>query len=196
MLTAGIRKNFGAHTAARAHDAGVRVLAQAKTSTPCGAAPVWFETDAIEFLGNPALADEIFGPSSLVVWCKDGAEMAAVARHLEGSLTATLLTGATELGDQSALVDLLAAKAGRLVLNGFPTGVEVSHAMVHAGPYPATSDGGRSTSVGTRALDRWSRLICYQNFSESLLPPELQSANPLGLLRLVNGQWTRDGIVI
>jgi len=76
------------------------------------------------------------------------------------------------------------------VLNGYPTGVEVSHAMVHAGPYPSTSDGGRSTSVGTRALNRWARLICYQNFSEDLLPPELQTANPLGLRRLVDGKWS------
>jgi len=120
--------------------------------------------------------------------------MLSVAQNLEGSLTATLLAGKEELNGQEKLVDLLAVKAGRLVLNGYPTGVEVSHAMVHAGPYPSTSDGGRSTSVGTRALNRWSRLICYQNFNEDLLPPELKSENPLGLLRLVNGQHTRGGL--
>lgn len=196
MLTAGIQKNFSAHTAARARQPGVKLAAHAKASGPCGAAPIWFETDALEFLGNPALSQEIFGPSSLIVWCANDAEMLTVARQLEGSLTATLLVGTigTELSQQAALVDLLAAKAGRLVLNGYPTGVEVSHAMVHGGPYPSTSDGGRSTSVGTRALYRWTRLVCYQSFIEQLLPLELQSANPLGLLRMVNGHWTRDKV--
>ena len=99
-----------------------------------------------------------------------------------------------EAAAQGGLVDVLAAKAGRLVLNGYPTGVEVSHAMVHGGPYPAASDGGRSTSVGTRALNRWVRLVCYQNFPDTLLPAELQNTNPLGLLRLVNGEFTRTGV--
>jgi len=81
-----------------------------------------------------------------------------------------------------------------VVLNGFPTGVEVSHAMVHGGPYPSTSDGGRSTSVGTRALNRWTRLVCYQGFVDELLPAELQDANPLGLMRMVNGEMTRDAV--
>ena len=189
MLTAGIQKNFATNTATRASASGVKTIAQAKATQSCSAAPVWFETEALNFLGNPALSEEIFGPSSLVVWCKDDAEMLEVARHLEGSLTATLLVGADDVSCQQALADVLATKAGRLVLNGYPTGVEVSHAMVHAGPYPSTSDGGRSTSVGTRALIRWARLICYQNFGEALLPPELQSANPLGLRRLVNGEW-------
>jgi NADP-dependent aldehyde dehydrogenase len=76
-----------------------------------------------------------------------------------------------------------------VILNGYPTGLEVSDAIVHGGPYPATSDGGRSTSVGTRALNRWARLVCYQSFADELLPPELQNANPLGLRRLVNGEW-------
>ena len=145
---------------------------------------------ALNYLGNPSLSEEIFGPSALVVWCKDRAEMLRVAGRIEGSLTATLLAGAAEAADQADLIELLAAKAGRLVLNGYPTGVEVSHAIVHGGPYPSTSDGGRTTSVGTRALGRWVRPICYQNFADGLLPPELQNANPLGLLRLVNGQAT------
>jgi NADP-dependent aldehyde dehydrogenase len=99
-----------------------------------------------------------------------------------------------ELKTHADLIDLLAAKAGRLVLNGYPTGVEVSHAMAHGGPYPSASDGGRSTSVGTRAINRWARLVCYQNFTDELLPPPLQNANPLGLRRLVNGEWTQAGL--
>ena len=194
MLTPGIRKNYRANTAARAKQTGVKVIAEAKAATACGAAPLWFETEAQTFLGNHGLAGEIFGPSSLVVWCRDAAEMRDIARHLEGSLTATLLAGATEAAGQGELIELLAAKAGRVILNGYPTGVEVSHAMVHGGPYPAASDGGRSTSVGTRALNRWARLVCYQNFADGVLPPELQNANPCGLQRLVNGEFTRAGI--
>ena len=194
MLTPGIRKNFVANTTARAHQPGVKVLAQGNAVSMCGAAPVWFETGAREFLGNHALSEEIFGPSSLVIWCENRAEMLAVAQALEGSLTATLHAGAAEAKEQGPLVEVLAAKAGRLILNGYPTGLEVSHAIVHGGPYPSTSDGGRSTSVGTRALNRWGRLICYQSFADELLPPELQSANPLGLRRLVNGEWTNGAL--
>ena len=194
MLTPGIRKNFVAHTTARAHQPGVKLLAQGNATSMCSAAPVWFETGAKEFLGNHALSEEIFGPSSLVIWCRDAAEMLAVAHELEGTLTATVHAGASEAKAQGPLVDILAAKAGRLILNGYPTGLEVSPAIVHGGPYPSTSDGGRSTSVGTRALNRWVRLICYQGFADELLPPELQSANPLGLRRLVNGQWSDGGI--
>ena len=194
MLTPGIRKNFSANTAARAKQAGVKVIAEAKVAKPWGAAPVWFETEAATFLGNHRLAEEIFGPSSLVVWCRDEAQMLEVARHLEGSLTATLHAGAAEAAGQGELVALLAAKAGRVILNSYPTGLEVSPAIVHGGPYPSTSDGGRSTSVGTRALNRWVRLVCYQNFPDTLLPAELQNTNPLGLLRLVNGEFTRTGV--
>jgi len=194
MLTPGIKNAFVAGTTARATQPGVRVLARGNASSVCSAAPVWFETDAKFFAGNPALSEEIFGPSSLVVWCRDRGELLAVARSLEGSLTASLHVAASEAGGQGELIDLLAAKAGRVILNGYPTGLEVSPAIVHAGPYPATSDGGRSTSVGTRALERWARLVCYQGFADELLPPELQNANPLGLRRLVNGEWASGAI--
>lgn len=191
MLTSGIAKTYANNTAHRSRQPGVKIIAQAPANAACGAAPYWFETEAMNFLGNHSLSEEIFGPSSLVVWCKDRAELLRVAAHLEGSLTATLHAGAAELKEQADLLDLLAAKAGRVVLNGYPTGVEVSHAMVHGGPYPSTSDGGRSTSVGTRALGRWARPVCYQGFTDELLPAELQNANPLGLLRLVNGEPTK-----
>jgi NADP-dependent aldehyde dehydrogenase len=192
MLTAGIKKNFTCNTAVRAQQPGVKVIAQGKVTTAGGAAPVWFETSALDFLSNHGLSEEIFGPSSIVVWCKDRTEMLGVARHLEGSLTATLHAGAAEAKEQGDLVDVLADKSGRVILNDYPTGLEVSHAMVHGGPYPATSDGGRSTSVGTRAINRWARLVCYQGFADELLPPELRNTNPLGLRRLVNGQWTQE----
>lgn len=192
MLTAGIRKNFAANTATRAKQPGVKTVAEAKYAAVCGAAPVWFETEAATFLKNHSLSDEIFGPSALVVWCRDEAEILQVAGHLEGTLTATLHAGAAEAAGQDGLIALLATKAGRLILNSYPTGLEVSSAIVHGGPYPSTSDGGRSTSVGTRALNRWTRLVCYQNFPDGLLPVELQNANTLGLMRLVNGEFTRS----
>lgn len=194
MLTPGIRKSFVANTTARAQQPGVKVIAQGNAVSLCNAAPVWFETGAREFLGNHALSEEIFGPSSLVVWCKDRAEMLQVAAQVEGSLTATLLAGVAEAKDQVDLLEVLATKAGRIVFNGYPTGVEVSHAIVHGGPYPSTSDGGRTTSVGTRALGRWARPVCYQGFSDDLLPAELQNANPLKIHRLINGELSRNPV--
>lgn len=192
MLTPGIAKTFGANTANRARQPGVKVIAQGRITGACGAAPLWFETDAMSFFGNHVLGEEIFGPSSLVVWCKDRADMLRVAASVEGSLTATVQAGAGEAKAHGDLIEVLATKAGRLVLNGYPTGVEVSHAIVHGGPYPATSDGGRTTSVGTRALGRWARPVCYQGFTDDLLPAELQNANPLAVWRVVNGELTRN----
>jgi alpha-ketoglutaric semialdehyde dehydrogenase len=187
MLTPGIAQAYAGHTAARARQKGVKLIVPGNTTTACGAKPTWFETDALDFLANRSLSEEIFGPSSLIVWCRDRAEVLKVASQLEGSLTGTLHTGAEEAHAQTDLVDILAGRAGRLIHNGYPTGVEVSHAIVHGGPYPATSDGGRTSSVGTRALTRWTRPVCYQNFAAALLPAELQDANPLGIERLVNG---------
>jgi alpha-ketoglutaric semialdehyde dehydrogenase len=194
MLTPGIRKNFLTNTDARGKHAGVKVIAEGKATAACAVAPVWFETDAKSFLGNHELSEEIFGPSSLVVWCQDLAEMLEVIRKLEGSLTGTIHAGATEARQQGELIDALTEKVGRVILNGYPTGLEVSHAIVHGGPHPSTSDGGRSTSVGTRALTRWARLVCFQNFTDELLPDALKNANPLKLRRLVNGAWS-DGAV-
>ncbi len=192
MLTPGIAKTYAQNAAVRAEQPGVKTIARGQAAGAGGASPVWFETDAVNFVRQQVLSEEIFGPSSLVVWCRDRAEMLQVARHLEGSLTASLLAGGGEVGPQDELIEVLAVKAGRLVFNGYPTGVEVSHAMVHGGPYPATSDGGRSTSVGTRALFRWARLVCYQSFPDELLPAALQRKNPLGMLRRLDGEWTKQ----
>jgi alpha-ketoglutaric semialdehyde dehydrogenase len=114
----------------------------------------------------------------------------AVAEQLEGHLTATLLGEESELADYADLIEVLTRKVGRLILNGYPTGVEVCHAMVHGGPFPATSDG-RSTSVGTQAIFRFTRLVCFQAFPDAALPDELRSNNPLGIMRMVDGDRTR-----
>jgi NADP-dependent aldehyde dehydrogenase len=114
-------------------------------------------------------------------------EAAELIGALEGQLTATLLIDAEDEPAAAALVPLLARKVGRILANGWPTGVEVSHAMVHGGPYPATSDG-RTTSVGTLAIDRFLRPVCYQNLPDALLPAPLRSDNPWQLVRRVDGK--------
>jgi len=146
-----------------------------------------FSTDAASFLAHPELSEELFGPSSLVVLCAHPAELLRLASSLEGQLTATLQMDREDTALTQQLLPTLERKAGRILVNGFPTGVEVATAMVHGGPYPATSDS-RSTSVGALAIDRFLRPVCYQDFPAELLPPELQQNNPLNLTRFENGK--------
>lgn len=144
-------------------------------------------TTSTVFLENPSIHEEIFGPASLVVKCKNVNEILAVVGALQGQLTGTVHAADGELAEYRALMDLLSVKVGRIVINGFPTGVEVCDAMVHGGPFPASTDA-RFTSVGTSAIRRFVRPVCYQNCPEKLLPEALRDANPLGLNRLINGQ--------
>lgn len=144
-----------------------------------------FKTTAADFLAHPELAEELFGPSTLVVVYTD--QLLDLVKALEGQLTATIHGSEEDLHTHQDLIRLLETKVGRLVFNGFPTGVEVGHAMVHGGPYPATSDG-RYTSVGTRAIHRFARQVCFQDFPGSALPPELQDENPLNLWRMIDGE--------
>jgi len=153
----------------------------------CGQARL-YRVAAKDFLANPALQEEVFGPTSLVVVCDNATQLTDVAGALSGQLTGTLHGTEAELGQHSDLVRVLEQRVGRLVFNGFPTGVEVCEAMMHGGPHPASSDT-RFTSVGTAAIDRWLRPVCYQNSPASLLPPALQNANPWQLRRRVDGQW-------
>jgi NADP-dependent aldehyde dehydrogenase len=146
-----------------------------------------FVTEADTFLNKHTLMDEVFGPSTLVVRCRSGAEMIKAASNLEGQLTATVHGTPEDVAASAELIGILETKVGRLLCNGFPTGVEVCHAMMHGGPYPATADG-RSTSVGTRAITRFLRPVCYQNFSDAALPDALKESNPLGLWRIADGQ--------
>jgi NADP-dependent aldehyde dehydrogenase len=150
-----------------------------------------FVTDALTFLSTPALEDEVFGPASTIVRCKDEQELLAVAEHFAGQLTATVQMDSADLAAAKKLVPILERKAGRILVNGFPTGVEVSHAMVHGGPFPATSDS-RATSVGTTSIERFLRPVCYQDFPADLLPEALADANPLDLWRRRDGEITRS----
>jgi 2,5-dioxopentanoate dehydrogenase len=168
-------------------EAGAQLRGRADAeSLQAGAA--LFEVSAAQLRENPALAEEVFGPSSLAVRYENPNDLRAALRDLEGQLTATLHATMEELNANADLISLLEDKAGRLLFGGFPTGVEVGHAIVHGGPYPATGDG-RSTSVGTRAITRWARPVCFQEFPDSALPAELQEANPLGIRRLIDGAW-------
>lgn len=153
----------------------------------------FMRTSAAEFLARPELQDEVFGPSSLLVVCDSKAQLLQVVANLGGQLTGTIHCTEPELASWQDLADLLTTKVGRLVINGFPTGVEVTHAMVHGGPFPASTDS-RFTSVGTAAIARFMRPVCYQNYPQGLLPDALKDHNPLGLMRLINGTKTRDPI--
>jgi len=149
-----------------------------------------FETDVQSWLKDPTLQNEIFGPATLLVHAGRPEELLEIAQGLDGNLTATILGTADDLRNSADLLALLEKKVGRLIFNGFPTGVEVCEAMVHGGAYPATSDG-RSTSVGERAILRFTRPVCYQNFPDTALPPELQETNPLGIWRMEDGRYVQ-----
>jgi alpha-ketoglutaric semialdehyde dehydrogenase len=146
------------------------------------------EMDYTAFAANQALHQELFGPSTLLITSTNREQMLAAARALDGHLTATILGTEDDLREYKELIAILETKVGRVIFNGFPTGVEVTHAMVHGGPYPATSDG-RSTSVGSQAILRFARPVCYQNLPQDALPAELQDDNPRKILRLWNGAW-------
>ena len=188
MLTPGIRSSY--ETGVLGRGAGAATVMQKLAESQCGASPALFRIDASGYLANQSLSEEIFGPTTLIVTYTSQEELFELLRSLEGQLTATVHGTEEELFANPDLIEVLQTKAGRLLFNGFPTGVEVCHAMVHGGPYPATSDG-RSTSVGTRAIFRFTRQVCYQGFPNSALPDELKEENPLHIWRLVNGKLVK-----
>jgi 2,5-dioxopentanoate dehydrogenase len=190
MLTPGIHEAYNSGVARLSKVDGVSLLAQGQTgASACGAQPGLYACSARTFLSTPALEEEIFGPTSLVIRCQDQDEMLRVARHVEGQLTATVHATASDRQLAARLLPTLERKAGRILFNGFPTGVEVSHAMVHGGPFPSTSDS-RSTSVGASAIDRFLRPVCYQDVPAELLAPSLQDDNPFAIPRLLDGVLT------
>lgn len=193
MLTPGIQAAYARGVAARSRAGSAQKLAEGPpaASAGCSASAVVFQADAETFLRDPSLGEELFGPSTLLVNYSTRDQLLALARGLEGHLTATLHGTEHDLMDYRDLVEILESKVGRIIFNGFPTGVEVCHAMVHGGPYPATSDS-RTTSVGTLAILRFARPVCFQGFPQQSLPEELQDSNPLGIWRLVDGRFTRE----
>jgi NADP-dependent aldehyde dehydrogenase len=196
MLTAGICRAFHEGLETMERVPGVVSLGVSDTAPDARQThgePVVFATDAETFLRQHALSEEVFGPYTLLVDAPGFPALVHLAQRLEGQLTATIHGTAADLAEAGELLAALQRRAGRIVLNGFPTGVEVSPAMHHGGPYPATTDE-RFTSVGTAAIQRFARPVCLQNLPASALPPELLDANPRGLMRIVNGQLTREAV--
>lgn len=188
MLSPGIFSAYQEGVVRLAGTSAVTLLGRGTEGGPnCGQAAL-FSIKAEDFLADEAAAQEIFGAASLVVRCADAGQMAAVVRRLEGQLTATLHFDTSDQAAVSQVLPALEGLAGRLVANGWPTGVEVSHAMVHGGPYPATSDG-RSTSVGTLAIDRFLRPVCYQDFPDPLLPDALRRDAQHGMPHRLDGAY-------
>ena len=187
LLTAGIAKAYSGGIAERAKQIPLAASAVAGDAPGFSAQSKLFAVCLDQLIGQPDLADEIFGPDTLLVHCDSTHDYIRAAQSLDGHLTATILGDEDDIVAHRELVEVLEQKAGRLIVNGFPTGVEVTHAMIHGGPYPATSDP-RFTSVGTQAIYRFARPVCFQNFPQALLPAELQDSNPLAIRRLRDGK--------
>ncbi len=196
MLHPKIQRGFQEGRDKMAQLSGVEVLARAEAAPDARQTQgdvTLVETDAANFLAHPELAEEVFGPFAVLIAGRTLQELEEIARGLEGQLTATIHGTPEDLQAAQNLLAILESKVGRLIFNGFPTGVEVCPAMHHGGPYPATTDV-RFTSVGTAAIQRFARPICYQNFPDAALPEPLRNANPRGIWRLVNNEWTRRSI--
>ncbi|MGA3283348.1 MAG: aldehyde dehydrogenase (NADP(+)) [Verrucomicrobiota bacterium] len=196
MLHGGICESYHQGLVRASETSGVTLLARSKENPDAKKThgeTVVVCTDASNFRKHPELAEEVFGPFALLVSAQTMAELEDIAENLEGQLTATVHGTPGDLQQANRLLKTLERKAGRLLINGFPTGVEVCPAMNHGGPYPATTDV-RFTSVGTAALYRFVRPICYQNFPASLLPDALKDENPLNLWRLLNGKMAKDAV--
>ncbi len=194
LVHAGIKTAYDSELDKVSRLEGVTVRARGSAAGPClatEARPALLLTDGASYGRHPRLAEEIYGPATVAVLCEGTSELLAVARSLKGHLTATVHATEKDLASLPELVAVLQQKAGRVVFNGFPTGVEVSSAMHHGGPYPATTDA-RATSVGTAAIERFVRPVCFQDFPQSALPEELQDQNPRSIWRLVDGTLTRD----
>jgi len=191
MLHAGIADNYSKKLAQALAQKGVSVEGQsAADAGKDQGRPLVASVPAAEFVKNPKLAEEVFGPFSLIVKCKDLNELHAVVNNQHGQLTCSVFGDEAEVTKHQNILNSLIEKAGRLIVNGVPTGVEVCPAMLHGGPFPSTTDS-RFTAVGTDAIRRFVRPVAFQNFPDSLLPKELKEGNPLGIWRLRNNEWGR-----
>ncbi|MBF4210638.1 aldehyde dehydrogenase (NADP(+)) [Pseudomonas donghuensis] len=193
MLNAGTLASYRKGVEALLAHPGIRHLA-GRAQQGNQAQPQLFKADVSLLLeGDALLQEEVFGPATVLVEVADSGQLQQALNGLHGQLTATLIAEAADLQAHAELLPLLEQKVGRVLFNGYPTGVEVCDAMVHGGPYPATSDA-RGTSVGSLAIERFLRPVCYQNCPDALLPPALQNANPLGIARLVDGRSSRAAL--
>ncbi|WP_315764141.1 aldehyde dehydrogenase (NADP(+)) [Sphingomonas sp. Y38-1Y] len=190
MLTDGIYKAYEEGKEKLAASPYVTKLAEgAEPAGPTQGRAALFTVEGKDFLADPVHLHEVFGASSVLVRCADLEELVGVLSQLEGQLTATIQVDEGDYADAKRLIPVLEQTVGRILANGWPTGVEVTHAMVHGGPYPATSDG-RTTSVGTLAIDRFLRPVAYQDLPEALLPDALREGGQAGTLARIDGAWT------
>jgi NADP-dependent aldehyde dehydrogenase len=187
MLNGDIQNSYDLAVGKRRKINGIQTTSSvsAQQDEKC-AVPALFETSSAVALNVDELFEEVFGPSSILIHCHSKADMEKLALRISGSLTATVHASGEDLKDFQSLLSIIETRVGRIIFNGYPTGVEVCASMQHGGPYPATTDA-RFTSVGTAAIQRFARPLCYQDFPQDALPLELRDGNPLHILRLVDG---------
>jgi alpha-ketoglutaric semialdehyde dehydrogenase len=191
MLHPGIASAYEKRRSESLRVKGLRVEATVPTKNEQEGSPTLASVSAKDFLKHPVLHTEVFGPYSLVIRCIDRHEMLSVIHALEGQLTATIMGTEAELENNLEIIEAMKGLAGRIIVNGVPTGVEVCPSMVHGGPFPATTDS-RFTAVGLSAVRRFLRPVCFQNFPASLLPEELKNENPRKIWRLLNNRLTQE----
>lgn len=191
MVHSSIKSGYEKELSAKLNVPGVELVSRsnATTGNPATAAqPALFRTTFENYKTYPELNKEVFGPCTFVVTCKNKEEFVQLIEGLEGHLTSTIHGEEADFEKYGDLFNRLEKKAGRLIVNQYPTGVEVCASMLHGGPYPASTDS-RTTSVGTAAIHRYARPVCYQNFPQSLLPDEIKDSNPLGIRQMINGKY-------
>jgi 2,5-dioxopentanoate dehydrogenase len=188
MLYPGLAEMYSVGVKRLVENPSVTVAARGvdESSLACKGVPALFVTTGDEFLSDHDIQGEVFGPASVIVRVSGIDQLEPILDRLEGQLTATVHAAPTDYSTGAALLEHLELLAGRILFNGWPTGVEVGHAIIHGGPFPATS-APSTTSVGSRAIERFLRPVAYQNVPEQLLPTELQSRNPLRIWRLIDG---------
>jgi NADP-dependent aldehyde dehydrogenase len=192
MLHPGISKAYTERRKTAITQATVETIAVSEAAPKENQAPATVASASAQaFLNNPVLHQEVFGPYSIVIRCKDMNEMITAVKHVEGQLTSTLMATETDIRNNETFVEEVKNICGRFILNGVPTGVEVCLSMQHGGPFPATTDS-RFTSVGADGIKRFARPLCFQNWTNALLPAELKNENPLALWRTVNDRLTKE----
>lgn len=194
MLHKGIATNYSHRKKESLVQPGVTALAEVAVAEEGSGSAALASVAANDFLKSEVLKEEVFGPYSLIVRCKDKSELLKVISSLRGQLTATVFGADDELKHYTEVTEALHKRCGRLIFNGVPTGVEVCKSMQHGGPFPATTDA-RFTSVGVDAIYRFVRPVAYQDFPDDQLPVELRNHNAANILRCVNGTWTREHLV-
>jgi NADP-dependent aldehyde dehydrogenase len=194
MLHSGIHTSYHKALDRALSQKGIEKIGESEQQAGDGEAfPTVARVKGNIFLQNPHFREEVFGPYSLAVCCDSKEELIAVLKQLKGQLTTTVMATDADIAANYDIIDLQTTLAGRIILNDVPTGVEVCASMVHGGPYPATTDA-RFTSVGTTAIKRWVRPVCFQGFNDRMLPDALKNSNPQYIWRIVNNEWTNAAI--